>query len=144
MSTEKMQIFKCPVCDSVVEMLDPCGMELICCGPQMIQMPERVPAGPSDEHDLIVVRRGDEVKVTVGRPGHEMTGDHHIQWIEVILEDQCLRKFLRPGDPPEASFRADGKPQAVRCFCNMHGLWRVSLASPTARDDRRCLTGASA
>jgi len=50
---------------------------------------------------------------------------HYIQWIEVITQAGSFRKYLNPGQMPEAEFPASkGEILAVREYCNIHGLWR--------------------
>jgi superoxide reductase len=33
------------------------------------------------------------------------------------------RKFLKPGEKPEALFKLDEEVNSVRAYCNLHGLW---------------------
>jgi len=35
-----------------------------------------------------------------------------------------LRKFLKPGDKPEAEFEIQGENFKAREYCNLHGLWK--------------------
>jgi superoxide reductase len=34
-----------------------------------------------------------------------------------------LRKYLKPGDAPEAEFRTGAAEVTAREYCNLHGLW---------------------
>ncbi|MFB3891584.1 MAG: desulfoferrodoxin family protein [Phycisphaerae bacterium] len=128
----RARLYKCPVCDTVVEILEPCGIDLVCCGPEMIPLGERT-CGPSDPHAIIIERRGGQAVVRVGRRGHSMEVDHHIAWIEVTSAGQCCRQFLRPGDPPEAIFAVNGADVVARAYCNAHGLWRTTGSWKAAR-----------
>ena len=127
MAQRQARLYKCPVCDTVVEVLEPCGVELVCCGPEMIALGERT-CDPADPHAIIVERRGGQVLVRVGSLGHSMDEDHHIAWIEVSSAGQCCRQFLRPGDPPEAAFAVRGGEIVARAYCSAHGLWRSAIS----------------
>ena len=68
------------------------------------------------------------VKVVVGSVAHPMTEEHHIVWIEVFNGAWLNRKYLRPGDAPEAEFYVPYKPGlVVRAYCNLHGLWQTAV-----------------
>lgn len=62
------------------------------------------------------------VKVTVRGNGGEGAEGHHIQWIEVIAGDLVLRRYLHPGDVPEAVFGVDAEGVKARAYCTQHGL----------------------
>lgn len=68
------------------------------------------------------------VKVKVGKVPHPMTSEHQIVYIEVFYGNRPIgKKFLKPGDKPEAEFtilaRKADKIIAYE-FCNLHGLWK--------------------
>ncbi|MFA6133172.1 MAG: desulfoferrodoxin family protein [Phycisphaerae bacterium] len=130
MPTRQLQIFKCPVCEAVVEVLDPCGVELVCCGPRMIHMEARVASESRGAHAVRLQRSGSQVRVKIGVPAHTMDVDHHIQWVELITPGKCLRQFLKPGDIPEVLFNVSERPIAARFFCRVHGLWKSSFQDP--------------
>jgi len=130
--TGKTKILKCPVCDTVVEVLDSCGLELTCCGPEMVPLSEKI-AIPTEPHAMIVERWGDEVKVRVGNVAHDMDDDHRIVWIEVAAGGQCCREFLSPGEPPEAVFSVSGEDLVARAYCSAHGLYRSVDSSKKAQ-----------
>ena len=69
--------------------------------------------------------KGDGMKVSVGKEmAHPMTEAHHIAWIEVINGAYVNRKYLKPGEAPEAEFFVPlQKGMIVREYCNIHGLW---------------------
>ncbi len=123
MSELHTKIYKCPVCDTVVEVLEHCGLELVCCGPEMIPLREKT-CGMDDPHALIVERCREGIKVRVGSSPHGMDEEHHIVWIEVNSAGKCYRQFLSPGDEPEAVFRIDSLDVVAKVYCNAHGLWR--------------------
>lgn len=71
------------------------------------------------------------VKVKIGVIPHPMTEEHQIVFIEVFYGNQPVgKKFLKPGDEPEAEFIIDAKDaQKIRAqeFCNLHGLWENEI-----------------
>lgn len=117
-------LYKCPVCDTVVEVLESNGLEITCCGPEMVVLSEKV-AAPHQPHALTVEKADGVIKVRVGNLRHPMEDGHHIAWIELVGEGQSYRQFLRPGDAPEAAFPAEGAKFVVRAYCSAHGLWRT-------------------
>ncbi len=71
------------------------------------------------------------VKVRVGKVPHPMTPEHQIVYIELRFGNRPIgKKFLKPGDKPEAEFEvmaeSPGKIVAFE-FCNLHGLWTNEL-----------------
>ena len=67
------------------------------------------------------------MKVSVGKEtAHPMTEAHQIEWIEVINGSYVNRKYLKPGDKPEAEFYVPlQKGMIIREYCNIHGLWET-------------------
>jgi superoxide reductase len=54
-----------------------------------------------------------------------MEEKHYIEWIELIADGVAYRKFLNPGDAPEAEFCLDAVQVTAREYCNLHGLWKA-------------------
>jgi len=135
--SERMDIFKCPVCDTVVEVLAPCAIELSCCGPAMVRQREKSGCDPgSQEHAPVIERTRSGIKVRFGVVPHPMEADHRIEWVEVIACGKSYRQFLAPGDAPEAAFDILSDVITVRGYCNLHGLWKSSKrALPSMRPD---------
>ena len=52
-----------------------------------------------------------------------MEEKHYIEWIEIIADGKVCRKFLNPGDKPEAEFEIKAEKLEAREYCNIHGLW---------------------
>lgn len=71
------------------------------------------------------------VKVKVGKVPHVMTPEHQIVFIELYYGNQPIgKKFLKPGDKPEAEFEVMAKKSNKLIayeFCNLHGLWGNEL-----------------
>lgn len=101
--------------------------ELSCCGTPMELLKPKAPALEGKEKHVPVVSQGPlGVKVSVGSVPHPMEQDHYIQWIEVINGDYVNRKYLAPGQKPEAEFYTPMQEGlVVREYCNKHGLWEI-------------------
>ncbi len=71
------------------------------------------------------------VKVKVGKVPHMMIAEHQIIYIELFYGNKPIgKKFLKPGDMPEAEFEVTAaKPDKLIAyeFCNLHGLWGNEL-----------------
>lgn len=121
--TRKREIYQCPVCGNIIEVLHP-GAVLSCCGKPMRLLQENDTDGAVEKHVPVVERIAGGYRVTVGSVEHPMVEAHHIQWIELLTPTEVLRKELKPGDKPEAIFMTDATEVSAREHCNLHGLWK--------------------
>jgi superoxide reductase len=126
MNRQKLAIYRCPVCETVIEVLDPCGLELICCGPQMVPVPEHG-YGQGMEHLPMISRMGNGVQVIVGDGRHPTDGGHRIAWIEVVCDGKTQRQFIEPGQWPVAFFETSSSRVSARAYCTVDGLWKAEL-----------------
>jgi len=121
----KHGIYKCEVCGNMVEMIRVGGGELVCCNQPMALLEEKNADSSTEKHVPIIERDANGYTVTVGSTLHPMQEEHYIEWIELEVDGSCYRKYLKPGDPPSASFCAcGGENISAREHCNLHGLWR--------------------
>jgi len=123
--TEKLQIYKCEVCGNIVEMLHAGAGELVCCGQPMKLFRENTTDAAKEKHVPVIEKTAAGIKVKVGSVAHPMEEKHYIEWIEVIAGGQAYRKFLNPGEAPEATFELQAEQVTVREYCNLHGLWKA-------------------
>ncbi len=123
--TEKMQVYKCEICGNIVEMLHEGKGELVCCGQPMKLFEEKTADTSTEKHVPFIQREGDKYIVKVGEnTAHPMEEKHYIEWIELIVDGVIHRKYLKPGDSPEAAFDVpEGSDVWAREYCNIHGLW---------------------
>ena len=121
--TEKLQIYKCEVCGNIVEMLHTGAGELVCCGQPMRLYAENTVDAAKEKHIPVIENTANGVKVKVGTVPHPMEEKHYIEWIEIIADGQAHRRFLNPGDAPEATFCSQADSITAREYCNLHGLW---------------------
>ncbi len=119
------QVYKCDVCGNLVEVLHAGAGELVCCGKPMELQQENTTDADKEKHVPVVEKTEKGVKVKVGSAPHPMIEEHYIEWIEIIADGKVYKKFLKPGDAPEAEFCIEVKNVIARAYCNLHGLWRA-------------------
>lgn len=122
--TEKLQIYKCEVCGNIVEVLHAGKGELVCCGQPMKLFVENTTDAAQEKHVPVIEKTASGYKVKVGSVAHPMEDKHFIEWIQLIADGRAYRKFLNPGDAPEAAFDVQAARVAAREYCNLHGLWK--------------------
>jgi superoxide reductase len=123
--TQKLQIYKCDICGNIVEMVHEGQGQLVCCGEPMKLFDEKTADSSTEKHVPVIEKVDGGFKVTVGSVPHPMEEKHFIEWIEVIAGDKVYREFLKPGNPPEATFMIDADTVTAREYCNVHGLWKA-------------------
>lgn len=122
--TQQKQIYKCNVCGNIVEVLHTGVGELVCCNQQMELIEEKAEDVGQEKHVPVIEKTEEGVKVKIGSVPHPMEKEHYIEWIEIIINGKSCRKFLNPGDKPEAEFEIKAKEVGAREYCNIHGLWK--------------------
>lgn len=121
---QRYDVYKCEACGNMVEVLHSGAGELVCCGKPMKHIVENTVDASKEKHVPVVEISNSEVHALVGSIEHPMEEKHLIEWIEVNSGDYLFRKYLKPGERPEAVFEVEGKVDFVREYCNMHGLWK--------------------
>ena len=124
MATSNLQVYKCPKCDNIVEVIRPSHGELVCCNVPMELLTENTTDAALEKHVPVIEKVEGGVQVKVGDVAHPMTAEHYIEWIEVLVGGKAYRQFLEPGQAPEAFFAVDSGPVSARAHCNLHGLWK--------------------
>ena len=125
--TKLKEVYRCNICGNIVEVLHTGVGQLICCGQPMELLPEKTEDEGNEKHVPVIEKTDAGTTVRVGSVPHPMEDKHFIEWIEMIAADGTYcRKFLKPGDAPEAEFEilAENVVEA-REFCNVHGLWKA-------------------
>ena len=132
---QRKEIYKCNVCGNIVEVLHGGVGELICCNQPMIsQVAKREDEG-AEKHVPIIeelppktCQGKDGFKIKIGEVEHPQTEEHFIEWIEINTKDgKSGKKFLKPGEKPEANFYTRIDIISVRAYCNIHGLWKKDV-----------------
>ena len=122
--TELNEIYKCNVCGNIVQVIHSGAGELVCCGQPMELLKEKTEDEGMEKHVPVIEKTENGVKVKVGSVEHPMEENHFIEWIEVIADGSSYRKFLKPGEKPEAEFEVSAESITAREYCNVHGLWK--------------------
>ena len=122
--TEFKQIFKCNVCGNIVEVLHAGVGELVCCNQPMELQKEHTEDEGYEKHVPVIEKTENGYKIKVGSVPHPMEEKHYIEWIEINADGKSGKKFLKPGDAPEAEFFVKAEKVSAREYCNIHGLWK--------------------
>ena len=122
--TEILQVYKCDICGNIVEVLHDGVGQLVCCGEPMNLLAEKTTDAGLEKHVPVIEKIGDKLKIKVGSTPHPMEKNHYIEWIEVTDGIKSYRKFLKPGDKPEADFEITAGKVNAREYCSIHGLWK--------------------
>lgn len=118
-------VYKCPFCGNMVEVIHEGQGELVCCGQPMVRLEENTVDASREKHVPVIEAIDGGFRVRVGSVPHPMEEKHFIEWIELIADGRTCRRFLSPGQAPEADFTAAAGSITVREYCNLHGLWKA-------------------
>jgi len=118
-------IYKCEICGNIVEVLHEGPGALVCCGEGMKHLDEKTEDASTEKHVPYIEKTSNGVLVKVGQnQDHPMMDEHFIEWIEIVADGVSYRKFLKPGDKPQAEFEIKADKVEAREYCNIHGLWK--------------------
>jgi superoxide reductase len=123
------KIYRCSKCRAVFEALSNCKCKecrILCCSQPLELLKGKTEEEGREKH-VPVVENGNVTRVRIGSVPHPMEKEHFIEWIEIETGGIARRKFLRPGQEPEAEFCICGKSGKIsaRALCNVHGLWKA-------------------
>jgi len=121
---ERLQVYKCGKCGNIVEVLHGGVGTLVCCDEPMRLMKESSTDAAVEKHVPVVEKIAGGVRIKVGQVPHPMEEKHYIEWIELLADGIVYRRFLSPGDKPEAVFEIETGRVTGREYCNLHGLWK--------------------
>jgi superoxide reductase len=120
---ERFQIYKCELCGNIVEVLHGRAGELVCCKQPMKLLEVKAEDTGKEKHVPVIEKTDFGVKVKIGSVPHPMEEKHYIEWVAIITDKGIYRKFLNPGEKPEAEFKIKESVTTAKEFCNVHGLW---------------------
>jgi superoxide reductase len=123
--TELRQVYRCNICGNIVEVVHTGVGQLVCCGQPMELLKEKTEDIGLEKHVPVIEKVGNKVKVKVGSVPHPMEEKHYIEWIQIVADGISCRKFLKPGQRPEAEFETTARKIEAREYCNIHGLWKA-------------------
>ncbi|MFO7576225.1 MAG: desulfoferrodoxin [Pelovirga sp.] len=120
---KRLEVFKCGLCGNIVEVMHSGAGALVCCGKNMELMKENTVDAATEKHVPVIVKGEGTITVKVGSVAHPMEDAHYIEWVELIADDKIYRKYLKPGEAPEATFSLTATDVSAREYCNLHGHW---------------------
>lgn len=120
----RMEVYRCEPCGNIVEVLTGGVGQLSCCGEPMLLLEEKTADEGKEKHVPVIEKTDTGYLVKVGSVQHPMEEKHYIEWIELVADGAAYRKFLKPGDAPEALFALDAAQVTAREHCTVHGLWK--------------------
>lgn len=123
--TQLNQIYKCNLCGNIVDVTHASGGQLVCCGQPMTLQTENTVEASKEKHIPVIEKLENEILIKVGSIEHPMEEKHYIEWIELQTPNEIYRKYLKPGEKPEAVFKTNQNIVCVRAYCNIHGLWKA-------------------
>ncbi|MDR3074651.1 MAG: desulfoferrodoxin [Candidatus Methanoplasma sp.] len=123
---EKRAVYMCSKCKNYVEGLYSEGGPIpICCGEKMTKLEPQTADFATEKHVPYIERKDGGVLVKVGKEmAHPMLPEHYIIYIEICADGVLMRKYLNPGDAPEAFFKTDAKNVTAWELCNIHKYWK--------------------
>jgi len=124
--TNMKDTYQCTKCGNIYEKVyASCGCTPACCGQETSKLEVKTDDPETQKHVPYFVKQDGGVLVKVGKSApHPMEPDHYIVYIEVCADGILMRKYLKPGDKPEAFFKTDAKKIIAWELCNKHGLWK--------------------
>ncbi len=117
-----MKLFRCNKCGKVIDIIDEKDTKTICCDEEMKELIANTTEGAREKHIPYINVDGAKVNVKIGKIEHPMIDNHYIEWIACCYNDYIVRKYLKPGDKPEAVFDYKNNMK-IYAYCNLHGLW---------------------
>lgn len=124
-----MRVFKCNVCGNIVINVNDGGGTMKCCEKQMEELAINN-AGNAALHMPDVEERGRNIRISIGKSMmHPMEREHYISFIIIEGEGEFIVKYLPRTKSPVLDFELPSGfvVSAVYAYCNLHGLWKISL-----------------
>lgn len=120
-------MLKCRNCDEIYDLIFyaqcAAGQCSKCACENMEELKPKIADFKTEKHIPIISKTDKGIKVTIGSTLHPMIESHWITMIQVEWENNLYRKYLKPGDKPEAEFPIDTLNVKAFEYCNVHGYW---------------------
>ncbi len=124
--TNLNEIYTCPVCGNRIEVVHTGAGQLVCCAQPMKLEKAGTSDGAAEKHVPVIEKVDGGYLVKIGSVEHPSTEAHYIEWIELTCAcGKVQRKYLKPGEKPEAFFATTAEKVTAREYCNLHGLWQA-------------------
>ena len=117
--------YVCAKCGTTIDLVYKGGCIPSCCGTPMEPVEAKTEDFVKEKHVPYIEKVDGGVLVKVGKEtAHPMAEDHYIVYIQICADGVIMRKYLNPGDAPEAFFKTDAQDITAWEYCNKHGLWK--------------------
>lgn len=133
--TKQFEVYKCAHCGNIVEVVHGGGASLVCCGEKMKLLAEGTSDGSEGKARSRAGKDRHRLKVSVGSVAHPMEEAHYIEWIELLADGRSYKKYLNPGEKPEAEFCIDAAHVTAReyAICMVSGRPKPSFSETAPR-----------
>ncbi len=125
----QVKFYRCEHCGNIAIKVVDSGVPLVCCGETMVELVADSVDAATEKHVPKVTTEGSHVHVNVGSVDHPMQPEHYIQFICLVKDAGYEIHPLQAGEAPATDFYlGEGEvAREVYEFCNIHGLWKLSL-----------------
>ena len=126
MIAEKVNFYRCNVCNKIVEVIDDSAGSLVCCKEPAQQLIANTTNASFEKHVPVITKEDGKIVVTIGAEQHPMSCEHYIEWVCIVFDNRVNRFIFKPNDKPQAIFCAkNALDVTVYAYCNLHGLWKA-------------------
>ena len=117
--------YVCAKCGTTIDLVYKGGCIPSCCGEPMKAVEAKTEDFVKEKHVPYIEKVDGGVLVKVGKEtAHPMAEDHYVAYIQICADGVIMRKYLNPGDAPEAFLKTDAQDITAWEYCNNHGLWK--------------------
>lgn len=123
--SEKLNLYRCNICKNIVQIAINGGGELVCCGENMEFLKENTVESDNPHYAHTEKINDFERKIFFN---HEMTNEHHIEFMEAISFDKkyVKRKYFEIGEKPELILKCNCNDGFyVITYCNIHNVCKT-------------------
>lgn len=147
------RFYICNECGNIITSIlsEKSNSSYVCCNHDMTELIPNSSNGCPYEHlpkySIIGGYENSVITVDIGEKRHPMVEEHHIEWIYLYTFQGGQIKYLKPSMQPSAIFALADDDAYVYCdsevceecffkckrgftifaYCNIHGLWKVTL-----------------
>ena len=124
---EEPIFYGCSICGNLVFMMKDSGVIPVCCGKQMEEVRTNTSDASLDKHIPLIERRGNRVKLRVGRDSHPMIREHYTEWVALLTGKGFYLRSLSGGQMPETVFTLEDFIAELRERETRPAIWKQRL-----------------
>ena len=122
-----MKIYLCRHCGNVVVKLIDSGVNVVCCGEDMMELVPNTVDAATEKHIPVINKLENGYEIKVGSVIHPMSEEHYISFIIIHTDKGFDVKYLNKNDEPVINYVTNDKVLEVYAYCNLHGLWKKEI-----------------